>query len=872
MNMALFRCGRLRFTIVSVLLLGNGPLGRRAAAQEQPTALRVEQSAINATVGGLHVFVPEKWSALDLVVSNPFDEPREVLTATYFDEAPTLQYGRRLWVPARARLATWAPVLLPRLPPSGDTRFGIHSVVFDPTQRQEVLQREDAGTRLHSGTIPARLDRPITGFLGTSVPGDGKSDPAFDLVIAGRLSKHQSRRIALFNAHTPIPDDFGLQGVDQLVISNEQIHEDVVRLPAIRRWMHAGGSLWIMLDVVDPLALERIAGDEFRCHVVDRVGLTSVRIDSTRKDGSTAAVEADYEQPVDLVRVVLADSDVQVEHTVNGWPAAFWKSFGAGRLLVTTLGARGWLRERVPDDPSAVNRAGRARASDTPTEQESDMQSQAESRFVLPPPMTDLANEFFMIPVTQRSSILDAFETQAAEYIGYSIPPRWQIAGLLIGLGGSVVTLGVWLGRKRALEHLGWSGPALSLGVSSALLIIGGLNRHAIPATVAVADMVHAISGTDDIWSQGAVVFFRSESGRWEISSTDGGRLLPDMTGQEGTTRRLVWSDLDAWSWQNLYQTAPQRSGRFDQARTLPHRIEAQATAGPDGLSGRLSIPATMSASDPILATRIGQLAVDLAPGGSIRVAADGVLVKDQYLAAGVLSDEQNRRRRTNELVLQNLRGNDLSSPLLLFWADQRLSDFQYEQGQRRLGASLVAVPLRLERPPVNTVVRIPSPLLGFRSTYQPGGQPSSPIWDNTRHQWQEYPGAASAWLKFQLPRELLPLELTRGRLVIRVTGPLGRLEVFGLYREPGDVRTGAIGGQPVSIHTWDQPVGTLPVPLDDSNLLRVGNDGSLVLGLAIKGPERLVEHDQTAPPDEKPSYWRIEELSLELTGKVVEP
>jgi hypothetical protein len=188
------------------------------------------------------------------------------------------------------------------------------------------------------------------------------------------------------------------------------------------------------------------------------------------------------------------------------------------------------------------------------------------------------------------------------------------------------------------------------------------------------------------------------------------------------------------------------------------------------------------------------------------------------------------------------------------------------------LGASLLAVPLILDRPAPGTNVRIPAPLLNFRNTMQPGGQPSSPLWDYSRREWNEHASAASVWLSVQLPRMLLPLELTGGRLEIQVTGPLGRLDVLGLQREPGDNRPGAVGGQAVQIRRWDEPVGKLSIPLTDSNMLKIGSDGGLVLGLAVSGPEKKPASDLQDQFDEKPSYWRIEELSLELTGKVIEP
>jgi hypothetical protein len=223
--------------------------------------------------------------------------------------------------------------------------------------------------------------------------------------------------------------------------------------------------------------------------------------------------------------------------------------------------------------------------------------------------------------------------------------------------------------------------------------------------------------------------------------------------------------------------------------------------------------------------------------------------------------------------VLRQLRREDWTGPpLVLLWTDDRISDFQFDEGRRLLGAALLAIPLVLDRPPAGTPVRIPAPLLEYRNTFQPSGEPSSPVWDYPRKEWHEYARAASVWLKFQLPRELLPLELTSGRMEIHVTGPLGRLEVFGLRRQPGDDRPGAVGGQAVSIDRWDQPVGTRSIPLTDPGVLSIGPDGTLVLGLAVRGPEKKPESDPQAEFDEKPSYWRIEELSLELTGKAVGP
>jgi hypothetical protein len=125
----------------------------------------------------------------------------------------------------------------------------------------------------------------------------------------------------------------------------------------------------------------------------------------------------------------------------------------------------------------------------------------------------------------------------------------------------------------------------------------------------------------------------------------------------------------------------------------------------------------------------------------------------------------------------------------------------------------------------------------------------------------------ADSWFRFQVPVELLPVELTRARLVIQVVGPMGRLEISGLRR-----RLDADGAPPevVSLKVWQDPVGTLPVlELTDRELLRTDADGGFVLGLTA-GEQR--PPPVTTEPGYEPQLsrgWQIERLSLELSGVV---
>jgi len=62
-----------------------------------------------------------------------------------------------------------------------------------------------------------------------------------------------------------------------------------------------------------------------------------VSIASTEPSGSERREHAEYEEPVDFVRVIPEQAEVLC--TIEGWPAAFRMSYGSGRILVTTLAA-----------------------------------------------------------------------------------------------------------------------------------------------------------------------------------------------------------------------------------------------------------------------------------------------------------------------------------------------------------------------------------------------------------------------------------------------------------------------------------------------------------------------------------------------------
>lgn len=824
-------------------------------------------SLSHVSPAGVSIYVPNSWGILRLSLKNPTSEPVEILAATYFVDEPTLQFGRRVRIPAMSWMQTWHPIRMPASIPGGRSFVEFRTLVMESAQQREVLIRTDSGALQFDGSLRSIEGKKIVGLidrLGNSTLADPTAPN--DLLLCAQTTAIPDGHAALLQDRLLPAGDECLQSLDQLVIADSRVMDDQAGLAAIRRWLFGGGNLWVMLDRVDPQVLERLLGDEFFCQVVDRVGLTTVRLETRTPDGNVARDVRDHERPVEFVRVL--PSEVEIASTIDGWPAAFWKRYGEGRLLVTTLAPAGWMRKRTAADNNPgfsgtfSGGSGQRFAPPAPAASPDPKGEPWKSPFVPLEPMRSLATDFFQ-PRSEPRLAQATIEPLVQEYVGYSIPPRWQVIVLLMGLSGLVATLGIWLWRRGRLEILGIVSPVLALSVSAVLVWLGWHQRQAIPAAMASVQFVRSLPGTDDVRVEGVAGFFSPNAGTATAESTRGGWMMPDMTGMQGTTRRMVWTDLDEWQWENLPESSGLMHATLQQSSEMTERLEARATFGPEGLSGRLHALAAHEPSDAMLATRDGRIGVELRDDGTFVARSNAVFTPEQFLAADLLSDEQHRRQRVLRDLLDDPKRRDYpAEPQLLFWSKPWSHGFQFAQNRQSLGSALVAVPLKLQRPPTGTEVSLAAPLLPYRETVGPDDSGSHGLWDYRNREWQQKSLPTATWLRFQVPRVLLPVAVQRGRLTVQVTGPVVRLEIASQRRNQNDV---------VPIKTWSDPVGTVSLDITDPEVLQVAADGGLLLRVSAGDPKLLDQVAATPDRDAKMSYWRIESLALELYVRTTE-
>ncbi|MBS0263626.1 MAG: hypothetical protein JSS02_16915, partial [Planctomycetes bacterium] len=558
---------------------------------------------------------------------------------------------------------------------------------------------------------------------------------------------------------------------------------------------------------------------------------------------------------------------------VNGWPAAFTCRFGRGHVLVTTLAPRAWYRPITLEESRAQQDEWNRSNRDTPGMLQ-------DSPYIILPPMKHLSTHMHRLD-SRPPEIDRELSSYAAEYIGYAIPSQGIVAGLLAAFAAVVAGGGAWLWRKQALEHLGWFGPVVGVLTAVALLVVGVNNRHEKEPSVATVQLIDALPGVDDANLTGGLAFFSPESADWKLQSHQGGRSTPDMAGLEGQTRRLVWNDMGEWSWDHLQLETPQRTAVFRQALALTDRIEASATFDSAGLSGQFGGTDPARLSETVLVTRDGRIGVDLRPDGHF--SASNVFGVDQYVQAGLLGDEQDRRRRMYPLVISELINDEWDgTPLLMAWTNETTNGLDIDEKLKRVGASVYAVPVRLERPAPGAEFTVPAPFLPFRLVDTPFGEsrtPSSPMWDSRRREWAERRDYSMCWLRFQVPAAVRNSELTDAKLVVSVAGPVIQMEVFGL------ANAGTPTAEPVLAERWNDPVGAHTFTISDRALLSLVEGQDFYLGLHAGDPNRRPDLTRKTSPtpanpapnpagtaeleEIKSSQWRIVHLELQLTGKI---
>jgi hypothetical protein len=611
-------------------------------------------------------------------------------------------------------------------------------------------------------------------------------------------------------------------GIDHFVLASNRIADDVAGRRALRLWLERGGSLWVMLDRVESATVASLLGDELDFQVVDRVSLTRVQIGSgPANPHRTEDPASEFEEPVDFVRVLV--SGKQILYTVNGWPAAFQIGFGRGRVLFTTLGARGWMRPRTVRDPRPPFR-------DYPH---------------LPVALTPF--EFLATELHPRHEgpalTADELRSYVTDQISYRVVTRNKVL-LVFGLFFLILAIAsVAFAKKAWLEHLGWLGPALALVAAGVFVGIGERSRGAVPPTVAVAQIVDAIPGQDEVDMTGYLGVYQPAPSTSTIGAQQGGDFELDLAGLEGRVVRRVQTDIDRWHLENLELPAGVRLAPFRHTVRTSKPVEATVRFGPEGVEGRLHAGPFCQLEDVLLSTPGAHtVTVRLAPDGSFQATSADELYAGQVIDTGLLSDRQRARQILYKKFLAEPQPRSISDrSLLLAWAEPLDMGFSLVPSARVTGSALLTVPLQFERVPRGSPVTVPGAFVDCRRIAN-DGRPLPPAVESHL--------AATVRLRFQIPHSVWPLVIESARLTVKVHAPAREVIVSTFADE-----------QSVPLRRLKSPVGVEQVEILEPRLLRTGAQGILYMTIAMG---EIQGGDSQDP-------WRIENVGLEVRGKTSE-
>lgn len=780
---------------------------------------------------GILQYLPGTWGMVSVAGYNPTNKPAELLVVTYFDGHPHLQFGRRFWLPPQSQRKAWYPVLPPAHVPEDQKRFDVTTLVMQPDQTQDAVIKSGGGDMLRTGLLPLTREGPVTAMIAP----EEQVDSTHQAVAAMRQSREL--RIAVPNFRDPLPPMVQmLDGLDQLVISGDTLCDDTAALLAVRRWLHDGGRLWIMLNQVQPSTVARLLGTEFRVSIVDHVDLTHVEIVTTRETAIPRPPTArDFDEPVEMVRVL--GPEIEPVHTVNGWPASFWQPAGRGHVLFTTLEARAWTRDRRPDDPKPKHGG---------------------------PPFYKVALEELQMLGAElleprRAPAIDPadFDRFVSSQIGYRIIGRETVL-LVLGLFCLLlVFIGLGLAAVGRLPLLGWIGPGLAIVAAVALTVLGQQNRSSVEPTLAIGQFIETAEGVDDLRLRGLLATYHQHETDAPMGADEAALFVPDRRGREGSIARMIWTDMNRWAWHHVSLPSGVREASLSYAAELSKPIAAQLGFGPEGATGRLEPGPMQGAADAIvLAPAAPGLGLQLAEDGTIRGGIDDVLSEGQYVAGTMLDDRQQRRQAMLRAALNDDDPPYPDRPTVLFWAEPLDIGLVFDPALRRVGSSLVAVPLVIEPPTPGTVMAIPSTFIPYRSVPLPGQPGGSTLYDNARHRWiGPVTDPSQTHLRFRLPRELMPLRISNAELSVAINAPSRKMEIVA-------VREGEI----VPLFEQQSPVGTLRFRIDDPELLQLDEQQGLVLGIHVgkAADEDSISITQVG--------WKIDDVRLNVRAEKLAP
>ncbi len=704
---------------------------------------------------------------------------------------------------------------------------------------------------------------------------------SYELVIASRIDSSLNRNVLTIGETLVLTELTDWDCLDSLVIARNEPLRDVVALQSLMRWVASGGNVWIMMDRIDHELLSGLLPDGASCHYLDDISLSEFTVDvpniASMNQGDR---HVQLDQPVKFRRVI--QNGGTVTHLIDGFPIAIWYPYGQGKILVTTLEARGWVKRRTATEPSTRATSNRDQPIWT-------------SDFQMHPWAQGLGEGFH--EVRHRETPFDSVATEyTTKHIGNPVLDRRIVLGSLATFCGllSVASVVCWATSRLVL--LGWLIPLLSIIGAAPLAIAAMRSQHAIPDTAARLQIVNVTPGSKSFFVSEWMSNFAGDQASQAALNVTGdatAQLLPSKkppslaldvgaapdnppassANEEPSEslqgpldlRRIIWMDLHRWQitsakWPHGLWTLRAQYG-------VPNRsMDVIGSLTPDGF--KLQLPSELD--EPLQDAVLEYVPGDIVPCGTLNnVTANGSVstnvdssftvpettraIGQSWLSEQLVNDEQMRR----DMIYQSLAKSKMidrypSYPCLMGWTKLWESPFQWNMPREERGSALVMLPVRLQPVASGTTVTVPHYLITTHSFIKPGVR--STAWDSDHGRWRdETTISTTVPLQFYLPEQVQPFQASEIVGEIQLRAPQREVRISS--KASGEVLLEQVS-----------PMTTFPFRSSDPKFLADAADGIIELQVHIGEDLTQTNVDFSS----RVSAWTVDYCRIHVRGTVL--
>ncbi len=754
--------------------------------------------SISVWPAGMQRQVSGYWTSLLVAGTNHSQEDaEETIIATLGDQTQS-QFARRFWIPAGARRSGWLMAQVPNDLAFETTSIPLRSIHIKETDRGEEFQNNFLGMPTSVRQLLISRESVRTGVMlepkVRSYETERNVESLSKFIYAGRdvvvMDDQDLGMSHLDQAFLPTTAR-ALEPFDQIIIANDRVLSDSVATDHLRSWLMSGGRIWVMVDQLEPESVRRLMGDAVRYSTVDRVELNEFdHVQRAVVEGDPTNVEPwSSETPAKLVRVLVDADDVQSE--IDGWPTAFWIPVGQGEVLFTTLSPNGWLNDRTP---SAT--------------------------------YTQIARRFFIqrLPNASQATELTSYLDQQ---IGYNIPTRASVAGVLGVHMLLVLGFGLVLAKRRALHLLALVVPVAALLATGTLVAFGRQKTASVPSTIAIGQVARAAPNSSEIRIDSLAAIYSQETRELDIRSGHAtvAKLVEPSSGE---VQRIVWDDSGQSRWMFVEQPpGVVRHVSSQSTVSVAAPWQAQGRFTEQGFEGRINGLDASRCEDVIIVSAASPtMAVSLdAETGTVRTTDQDVLSAGQYIDSALMSDIQQERQG----LLRKLLGPESMilnpTPSMLVWTDPFDVGLEFGDGFERRGTLLASIPISLMRQPAGTRFVVPPGFVRLESVR--GASGFSSLYNERTGQWLGRDKAGQTQVRCVLPDAVLPCQLERMQIEIKINAPLRTVEI---KRQVGDSLVGVFQQQ--------SPTGIVTHTITDPLALQLDAGGGLLLDISVSDTE----------------------------------